>query len=391
MINSIEDKSNKKVLIVCSLAGFLHFLTNDFNYYLSRGYSIDCVSNNYNNEPIVKSPKLKDVNFIDFPFNSSKPFSKNNIKSYHFIKKLLKKNNYSIVHCHTPIVSFYVRLAAKKYRKKGCKVIYTSHGLAFNCLSSTKSSLLYKIVEKTMSKKTDLIITINHEDYHAVKKMNCKNVGYIPGVGVDVEKFRDSVSNHHLRSNHLNRSNDKITIVSIGELSKRKNHISLLRAIADSKYKDKINVIILGKSVSDKSIQESLIEYAAQERINLVMPGHVSNVGEYLSLCDFTCLPSLREGLGLAGIESLASGKPVIGSNVQGIKDYVIDGQTGYLFNPYDVHDLTIALDKMIENKNSFSKTVCFDVSTRFSKDASFIAFSNLMDGFLGIEGKQND
>lgn len=382
-----KEKRNNRVLIVCSKSGFLGFLVNDISYYAKQGYVIDCVADDSAKEAIVHHLVNKfAVSFYDFPVDSSKPFGK---KNHIFRKKLadlLKKNNYSIIHTHTPIVSAYVRMVANKYRKKGCLVIYTTHGLPFNHLSSKKRRFVYKTIESFLSKKTDMIITINKEDYEAVKKMKCKRVEYIPGVGVPLENLNSPVCSSDELKRKLNLPAGKIIVLSIGELSYRKNHIALLKAINSSRYKEQICAVILGKCLSELGTKEELQEYSKQNGIKIIMPGHVSNVVDYLAVCDFSCLPSYIEGLGFAGIESLAMGKPVIGSNVQGIKDYVINGMTGLLFNPYDIYDIAKTIDKMIDSLSSFSKDDCRAMANCFSSFVSKKAFASIMNGLLNYE-----
>ena len=60
------------------------------------------------------------------------------------------------------------------------------------------------------------------------------------------------------------------------------------------------------------------------------------DIPEITAISDIGVIPSIREGLGLAGVQSLAAGVPVIGSSVQGIKDYIVDGKDGYLCAPFD-------------------------------------------------------
>lgn len=77
----------------------------------------------------------------------------------------LKTNKYDLIHCHTPIVGILTRMAARKYRKTGTTVIYTTHGFTFTDKSSKKNWIVYFTAEKLMSRFCDAIITINHEDY----------------------------------------------------------------------------------------------------------------------------------------------------------------------------------------------------------------------------------
>ena len=84
------------------------------------------------------------------------------------------------------------RLAAKKARKAGTRVIYTAHGFHFYKGAPLKNWLLFYPVEKHLAKYTDTLITINDEDFERAKKKfekRCHDIEYVPGVGVDEKKF----------------------------------------------------------------------------------------------------------------------------------------------------------------------------------------------------------
>lgn len=95
--------------------------------------------NSKNESHTLKIMQEKNVTFIDAKIDGKIPFTKNNIRYFQTIKKLMKQQRFDVVHCHTPIVGLLVRYAARKYRKHGTKVIYTTHGLAYTHLSSKKN------------------------------------------------------------------------------------------------------------------------------------------------------------------------------------------------------------------------------------------------------------
>jgi adenylate cyclase class IV len=103
---------------------------------------------------------------------------------------VIKNGEYDIVHCHTPNASVITRLVCRRFRKKtGLKVFYTAHGFHFYRGAPLINWLLYYRVEKQLAKMTNWIVTINREDYERAKKFKGSKICYIPGVGIDVEKF----------------------------------------------------------------------------------------------------------------------------------------------------------------------------------------------------------
>ena len=144
---SLNDNSTlpntKKALIVANLAGFVGFLSNDIKILQSKGYHVFYAANSVGSkkEKITRDLYEKNVSYWDIGFASKNPFSLKNIKAFFQLCKLLKKEKFDLIHCHTPIVGLIVRLVAQKYRKKGTKVIYTSHGFTFTKYSSKKKTI----------------------------------------------------------------------------------------------------------------------------------------------------------------------------------------------------------------------------------------------------------
>lgn len=98
------------------------------------------------------------------------PFSLKNFKALKQLKELLKNNKYDILHCHTPMGGVIGRLAAKKLWKAGkIKVIYTAHGFHFYKGAPLINWIIYYPIEKWLSHFTDIIVTINEEDYEKAK------------------------------------------------------------------------------------------------------------------------------------------------------------------------------------------------------------------------------
>ena len=100
--------------------------------------------------------------------------------------------------------------------------------------------------------------------------------------------------------------------------------------------------------------------------------GHRLDIPEINACADIAVIPSIREGFGMTGVEALASGVPVVGSDVQGIREYIVEARTGYLCDPYNEQEFADAIQKLInmsdDNKKEMSieckrKAEMFDVS----------------------------
>jgi glycosyltransferase involved in cell wall biosynthesis len=331
--------NKKKALIIVSLSGFVRsFLQSEILLLQNKGYEVHCASNSNHpgNEGIIGFFHDKNIIFHQIDFQSSKTFCFSNIKSFFQLKKLSHQISFCLVHCHTPIAGALGRLAFKRqFFNDKTKVIYTTHGFPFCKGSSKKSWALFFEIEKYLSQYCGAIITINKEDFLAAQKMKCKKVYYMPGMGVDINSFLQKKVDIEQYRKLLGLNKDDFVILSIGELSQRKNHQVIIKALSLAKIPNSV-FIICGTGMNKKSTSKFLIDLSKKLNVDLRLLGLRKDIAEIIKISDIGVLPSIREGLGLSGIEMIAGGLPLIGSDVQGIKDYVKDGQNGFLCKPND-------------------------------------------------------
>lgn len=376
----------KKALIVAALAGFIGgFLVNDIKTLKDMGYEVHCAGNANNKNKIDNEKSFMELGtiFHQIDFSSNSPLSKESYYAFKQLKKMLKEEQFDLIHCHTPIVGAITRVAAIPFRRRGTTVIYTSHGFYFHKGSKKKTWLVYNTIEKIMSIFCDAIITINNEDYIAAKKMFCKNVYHINGVGCDTAKYRDIQVDRIAYRKLLGVKPDEIMILDIGELSVRKNHKVVIEAIAKLNNPN-IVLVICGKAISGRGTYESLKRIGKNEHVNIIFAGHRLDIPEICKCADFGVLASTREGLGMAGIEMMAAGLPLVTSDVHGIKDYMIDGETGFMCNPFDVNAFAEGIKKLCDvHTRMRMKSKCMEMSKRFDKSVSIQQMKEIYKALL--------
>lgn len=367
----------KKALIVTAFARFIKsFLTNDILILKSMGYEVHCAAN-INHAGAECMPAYFDqlnVKFHQIDFSSNKPVSIQTVKSFYQLKELINQDDFDFVHVHTPISGVICRLVCSSKRKQGMKVAYTTHGFYFHNGSSRKSWLMYYPVENWMSKYSDAIITINHEDYQNAKKMHCDKVYYIPGVGVDIKRFQETVIDRTEYRKRLGIKDDEVLVLAIGELSERKNHKVVIEALAGIKNPS-IVFMICGNAMTSANTANQLKKLALEQNVKLRLMGLRDDIPQICKCADIGVMPSTREGLGLSGIEMLASGLPLVASGTHGILDYIQDGYNGYIANPYDAQSFRKGIDALLDIKNR-NRIACncshsvdeFDKSNSFQK-----------------------
>ncbi len=326
----------KAALIATNAASMVRlFNENNIQLLTDAGYEVHIACNfEKNNTFPQEEVELCKKEWIDrglilhqFP-TSRNPLSIDNLKAFFSLRKLFSKQHFDMVHCHAPISSVICRLAAKKYRRKGTKVMYTAHGFHFFKGAPLLNWLIYCPIEWVCSFFTDVLLTINKEDYSFAKKhMHAKNIEYIPGAGVDLKKYYQLNPDRTSKRKELGIPEDCIAVLSVGELNDNKNHETVLRAIAKLN-RDDIYYIVCGEGSKKDELLQLAEKLGLKERF--MLPGYRTDIAEINSCCDIFAFPSKREGLGLAALEAMAAGLPLVGSNIHGIPDYLIDGKAGF-------------------------------------------------------------
>jgi len=266
---------------------------------------------------------------FEIPFERS-PFKPQNIRAYKELKKVIDEGNYDIIHCHTPMGAVITRLAAKSARKKGSKVIYTAHGFHFYKGAPKKNWLMFYPVEKLLSKHTDLLITINQEDYDLAvrKKFKMGKIVKINGVGVDLSKFSISTPEQQkILRKECGFGADNFIMLYAADLSERKNQPMIFKAIA--RIKNELpNVIALlpGQPILRDKYEKQCDDLGIADRVQFM--GYRRDIDKLLVISDCVISSSRQEGLPINLIEAAASGKYIISTDVRGSADVV--RQSGY-------------------------------------------------------------
>ena len=336
----MPSKDNtKKALLVTTISGFVpQFEMNNVHILQEMGYEIHYASN-FNNVHYGSDNHRLDgtgiikhqVDFVRSPFKL-----KANYKAYKQLKQVMSEEHYDMVHCHTPMGAVLARLVAKAHRKNRTKVFYTAHGFHFYKGAPLKNWLFFYPVERWLAKYTDVLITINKEDYACAKCFCHKKVTqveYIPGVGVDTEKIARIAGavDRDEKRRALGLGTEYFVLINAAELSQRKNQKVILEAVKELKenYGIEVTVLLCGRGPMQQSLENYVKEAGIEKQVKFL--GYRTDVYELYAMADCFVFSSLQEGLPVALMEAMAAGLPVVCSRIRGNVDLVEDGENGYL------------------------------------------------------------
>ena len=334
-----------RMLMLATTAAMIEqFNKNNILILESLGYEVHVAGNFKEGNPIsderLNAFKIwveeHNGKWFDIPSTRS-PFDFNgNGKALKRVIELINEYHYEFIHCHTPLGSVIGRIAAHKTHTK---IIYTAHGFHFYKGAPLKNWLLYYPVERFLSRWTDVLITINNEDYlRASSKFHAKKTVYVPGVGVDTVKFAPNKSGRDRIRNELNLADNAIMLLSVGELNENKNHSSVIKAVSGMN----LVYVIVGKGDKGAELEALAKEY----KVDLRLMGFRGDVSEFYNAADVYVLPSYREGLNVSLMEAMASGLPVICGKIRGNTDLI--GDDDYLFDPKNVDSIKKAVKKVL-------------------------------------------
>ena len=358
-----------KILYVTTISLTMNsFFKPHIEMLVREGHSVD-IACNCNDLALDKLYTDLGCKFYQIDFSRS-PLSKDNLKAYKQFKKVVENNEYDVVHCHTPNASVITRLVCKKLRKKkGLKVFYTAHGFHFFKGAPKLNWMFFYPIEKHCARYTDKLITINKEDFELAKrKFKAKEIQYVPGVGIDLSRFGNVSVDREAKRREIGVPTDSFLMLSVGELNENKNHQVVIKALA--KLNDPtVHYAIAG--VGDK--KDYLLDLAKQlgisEQVHLL--GYRTDVEELVRTADLFCFPSQREGLGLAAVEAMACGLPVVAAENRGTREFVYPDKNGFLCDCNDEDSFAEAIVKVINDKtllvrfseNTYNSVVRFELS----------------------------
>lgn len=358
----------KKVLFTATVdSHILQFHLPFLKLFKENGYEVHVATNGNDEIPYC------DVKHV-VSFERS-PIKINNLKAIGQLRKIINEEKFDIIHTHTPMGSVVTRLAAKKARKKyHTRVIYTAHGLHFFKGAPLKNWLIFYPIEKYLSKYTDTLILINQEDYDLCKRKfkKCKDIQYVPGVGIDEAKFDFELSDkekHDLRKS-LGLKDDDFVMIFVARMDKNKNQGMLINCARKLVEKNsKVKLLLVGPDEREGYYQKMVSECGLDNVVKFL--GFRKDIPQLMKISDIAVSSSLREGLPVNIMEAFASGLPVVTNNCRGARDLIEDKINGYVVDNY--------LDMVSKIELLFKSKVRNDIARNNMNKVSDYYISNII------------
>jgi len=301
-----------------------------------KGHKVSVISGG---GPMVKQLEDSGIRHLEFDLRTKSEISP---KLLFFMPKLLsiiKKEKPDILHAHTRVTQVLSQIARKK---TNVKYVSTCHGffkpkgarVLFPCWGD-------RVIAISEAVRKHLLDDFGVDDNKVKLIYN----------GIDLSKFSDDSSAEEKAEfkTKIGLKDGKVVGI-ISRLSDVKGHEYLFEAIAmvAKKYPG-IQLLVVG----DGPLKEKFIKKVKALGISdkVFFRASTYNVAKYLSIIDIFAMPTLQEGLGLSIIEAMAMGKPVIASDVAGVRTLIKDGETGLLVLARDPNAIKNAIERLLHDK----------------------------------------
>lgn len=323
----------------------------------------------------------------------------NDIKAYFKIKKIIKEYKPDIVHTHASKSGTIGRLAASSCNVK--LIVHTFHGHVFHSYFNKAISSLIISFERFLAKKTNAIIAISDlqrkELVDVYKIAPAEKIFTIP-LGFNLEKYSlDQDKKRIIFREKYGFDNSEIIIGIIGRIVPIKNHGMFVEVAASIKKKSGKNVrfAIIGdgeslpaveKKSSELGLSHSYFVTNPKSKTDIVITSWETEIDQVMAGLDIVVLTSYNEGTPVSLIEAQAACKPVVSTNVGGVKDVIAHGENGFLTSVNDVESFAGFVMRLIENKSlreTMGKTGFNTVINRYSKQRLIIDVKKLYLDFL--------
>lgn len=361
----------RKVLFVATVVR-LHinvFHVPYLKWFHEQGWQVDVAAHNDYDDPADCVIPYCD-HFYDLPFARS-PLKKSNLTAYRQLKNLLDTEHYDIIHCHTPVGGVAARLAADGARKRGeTRVLYTAHGFHFYKGAPLKNWLLFYPVERALAHKTDVLFTMNREDYQRAQSFKAETVRYVDGVGLDLRRFEPMAPEEKARVREtLGLHSDDIFSITVGNLIPRKNQVTLVRAVARL-ANPHFHLFICGDGAQEAALCTEARRLGVEAQVHFL--GFRRDVYRLCGAADLFLFASVQEGLPVAVEEAMACGLPIIASRIRGNTDLIDEGRGGYLVPPRDEDGFADAIRAVLAHPDALARMEAYNLQKvqRYGIDA---------------------
>ncbi len=329
------------------------------------------------------SKAIKDFERLNIPIFQVRKDKKLDFSTFRQFNSIIKKENIDIVNAHHFMSLIYTFYGCKM--SNTIKLIYTEHSEWEVDKISSKwlpiSKFIFSRIDKIIGVNSDVTKSLTKKfRIPAPKAVTINN-------GVDLMHFGNQFDKDEIKK-AIGLDLKRQVIGIVANFRKNKNHLFLLRAFAEILVDFKeVHLLLIGQGFSSdtENSENDIRQFIHNHKIDnhVTILGYRSDIAQILSILDIFCLTSYKEGLPISLIEAMASGKPVIGTDVEGIRNTIVHEKNGYLVEINNIEELKRAILTLLKDndiKIKFAQESKKQASEKYSLDACILKYTQLFN-----------
>ncbi|MGA0957003.1 MAG: N-acetyl-alpha-D-glucosaminyl L-malate synthase BshA [Flavobacteriaceae bacterium] len=296
-------------------------------------------------DALSKNLHYHEVNVPDYPLFKYEPYE---LALSSKLYDVISKYKIDVLHVHYAIPHAYAAYMAKKILYvNGYKIpiITTLHGTDITLVGNHP---FYKPAVTFSINKSDIVTSVSNSlrddtrEFFGIER----DIEVIPNF-IDIDKYDKK---HNLCERNKIAHGDEQIIVHISNFRPLKRVIDVLKIFDKISQKVNSKLIMVGDGPEKKKAKDFLRQNDLKNKV--IFLGNTNEVDEILCSSDLFLLPSEKESFGLSALEAMALKVPVISSNVGGLKELNINGNSGFTSDVGDIDSMSNNAIKILSNEN---------------------------------------
>lgn len=281
-------------------------------------------------------------------------------QAYKRIQQIIEEFQPHIVHTHAAKAGALGRRAAQKMKVP--IIVHTFHGHVFHSYFGKFKSTVFKYIERSLAKNSTGIVAISDiqkQELSGIHRICSPDKISVINLGFDLEKFHEKRDEKRKRTREdFKISDDEVAVAIIGRLAPVKNHSMFLDVVENvsRQTSKKVRFFIVGDGTERMAIEQRISSMQLSENIHVEMTSWIKDISAFNPGMDIICLTSLNEGTPVSLIEAQASGVAVVSTDVGGVRDILLEGETGFVTPLNDVEMFTEKLVELVEDEKKREK-----------------------------------
>jgi len=288
------------------------------------------------------------------------------LKTFLATTRILRQSNFDILHTHGGTAGFWGRMCGVFAGRPRIR-IHSYHGMHYLSKHNV-SSFRLQMTDRFLLCLSDKVVCVCESDFKKGLQAGIVTAkkGVIIHNGIEAKNFRDFKRRDALRAEFGLKESD-ILFGNVGRLHRQKGQRYLIDAFQKVKNKNpQAELWIVGEGELREELKKGALDSGVYDSVHFL--GARTDIPEILSAIDIFVLPSLWEGQPITILEALAAGKAVIATNVDGIADILVNEKNALLVPPKDSHALSVAMNKMIQDRELRARISSAAINTMSEK-----------------------